>query len=168
MKANLKKQPAPGCELAPEQRSNLPRSPLPKWQVRLWSPQPIARPRPDPAMLALPPVQRSVEVVVYWLARTEHWISPSGWLRAWVRLNLWSAVVLATIAFTVIPAVSALVAGLTGLTLELSRISDDLGRSFASLLPVTGTLILAGVGYWLVRRPVCRMPWSKDGKEERP
>ena len=168
MKPKRNIQPAAGLQL-PVEIGELQSSPQrAQGALRLWNPQPIVRPRPDPAILELPAMQRSVEVVVYWLARTEHWISPSGWLRAWIRLNVWSAVVLAILAFTVVPAVTALVAGLTGLTLELSRVSDDLGRSFASLLPLTGTLVLAAIGYCLARRPVCRFPWTQAGKEDQP
>jgi hypothetical protein len=32
-------------------------------------------------------VERGAEVVGWWLARLEHWLSASGWLRAWLRLE---------------------------------------------------------------------------------
>lgn len=140
--------------------------------LALWNPQPITRPQIDSAVLDLPPAQRGVEVILYWTARTEHWLSPTGWLRAWVRLNLWVAVVLAVCAFTVLPAVAVTVAGLAGLTLEISRISDDLGRSFASLLPLIGGLILAGVVLYVARRHGRTLPGhrpqTREGEEGLP
>ena len=134
--------------------------------LQLCNPQPITRPVVDPAILELAALQRSIQVILYWLARIEHWLSPTGWLRAWIRLNLWVAVVLAACAFTVVPAITAVVAGLTGLTLELSRISDDLGRSFASLLPLLSALILLGVGFYFTRRHPEQCAWLKLNNHE--
>jgi len=135
-------------------------------ELCLWNPQPVSRPKVDPGILHLRAHQRSVEVIVHWLARMEHWLSPSGWLRAWIRLNVWIAVVLAISAVTAVPAVTAVVAGLTELTREVSFLSDDVGRSFLSLLPVFGSLSVIGLGIYFVRRRQWPIRWTMNGKEE--
>ena len=68
-----------------------------------WCPREIARPRVEPDLSRLGPVERSVEVIRYSLCRVEYWISPNGWLREWFRINLWFAVVLAIPALLVAP-----------------------------------------------------------------
>jgi hypothetical protein len=157
---SARRKPSEGQISASRKRTNCQELDQPKAPLCLWNPIPVSRPVVDPSVLELADPQRSVEIVLYWLARTEHWLSPSGWLRAWVRLNLWTAVVLAVCTFTVVPAVTAVVAGLTGLTQEMSQISDHLGRSFASLLPLFGALILLGALWRLFGprgwRAICR------------
>ncbi len=91
-----------------------------------WCPREIGRPRVEPDLSRMGPIERSAEVIRYSLCRAEYWISPNGWLREWFRLNLWFAVVLA------IPAI--LVAPLAGYLLELMAESSGLMAEVAQNL----------------------------------
>ena len=42
--------------------------------------------------------ERSAEVLRFTGLRIEHWLSRGGWLREWIRLNLWVAVILTVAA----------------------------------------------------------------------
>jgi hypothetical protein len=103
--------------------------------------------------LRLPATQRAVEVVVLWLARLEHWLSPGGWLRAWVRLNFIFAAALGVSASTVVPVVAMVLEGLGGWTSRIGLITEDLGIAAARGLPpviVAAGLVL--LGFHLFRR----------------
>ena len=121
-------------------------------ELVLWNPQPIQRPVVDATFVHLPWHQRAVEVVVYLLAQTEYWLSPNGWLRAWLRLNLWIAVVLGISAATVVPAVRSVMSGVTGWTGEVSHISDDIARIVHRLPPIVVTIGAIFLMVYLVRR----------------
>ena len=117
-----------------------------------WDPQPIHRPVIDPEFQDLAWPQRSVEVVLYWFGRIEHWLSPGGWLRAWLRLNIWIAVFLSISAATVVPAMAAVMTGLTGWTGQVSVLSDDIARIVHSLPPIVMTIGVIFLVVHLVRR----------------
>ena len=60
----------------------------------VWTPVSIPKPAIYAELEQLPWPERSAEVVIHALLSTEFWLSRSGWLREWVRFNLWLAVVL--------------------------------------------------------------------------
>ncbi len=73
---------------------------------KLWKQEPVTPPVPD---LELTPdhwVERGAEVIGWSLARLEHWISASGWLRAWLRLNLFLSIVLTSAGVLLLPPVA--------------------------------------------------------------
>jgi len=107
-----------------------------KLELEFWQPQPIQEPRLNPAVFRLPWPQRSAEIILWWIRKLEHWLSPSGWLRAWIRLNLWLATVLCVAAFTVIPAVTSVMNGLTGWSAQMGMIADDVSRAVHRLPPI--------------------------------
>ena len=82
----------------------------------LWEPQPLAAPSLPSEFDRLPHVPRSFESVRFALARLERWLSPEGWLRAWLRLNLIIAVVLCCSAVLVLPVVGHVFAELVAWT----------------------------------------------------
>ena len=70
---------------------------------RLWKQEPLDRPT---ANLELTPdswVERGAEVLGWSLARFEYWLSASGWLRAWLRLNLFLSVLLMIAGVLLLP-----------------------------------------------------------------
>ena len=69
-----------------------------KWLV-LPQPQAVQRPTIDPHLEELNAVVRSTECLRHFALSVEFWISPSGRLRQWMKLNLCLA------AFLLIPAV---------------------------------------------------------------
>jgi hypothetical protein len=73
----------------------LPPSPGPNnWVKRLrrlllrhWQPHPLEPPHVDPELPKLTAVERSAEVFRFTALNTEHWLSPKGYLREWLRFN---------------------------------------------------------------------------------
>ena len=61
---------------------------------KLWKQEPIDPPMPRLELTPDSWVERGAEVVGWSLARLEYWLSESGWLRAWLRLNLFLSIVL--------------------------------------------------------------------------
>ena len=66
-------------------------------------PVPLRQPQIDSGLTALSPLERSVEVIRYSLYRLEFWLSPRGHLRAWFRLNLLVALLMAVPMVLVAP-----------------------------------------------------------------
>ena len=121
-------------------------------QLVLWETQPITRPILDRGFLELPPSQRSVEVILYWMARGEHWLSPNGWLRAWVRLNLIIAVLLGVSALTVVPVGTLVLEGVSGWTSQVGLLTRDVGLAVQMLPPIVVTIGVVALGVHLFRR----------------
>ena len=80
-----------------------PKAGLRKWITQNWHPAKVEAPKVDPALPILNEVQRSAEVFRYSVLRTEYWLSPSGTLREWIRLNLMVALIIGTPALVVVP-----------------------------------------------------------------
>ncbi len=55
---------------------------------RHWNPKPVKPPEVDPELPHFTGLERSAEVVRYTTLSTEHWLSPKGCLREWVRFNV--------------------------------------------------------------------------------
>jgi hypothetical protein len=77
-----------------------------------WNPLPITPPVIDPDLGELNPLVRAAEVLCYSARRLEHWLSPNGSLREWVRLNLLVAAIIAVIGFLVVPVLAFLLGGI--------------------------------------------------------
>lgn len=118
----------------------------------LWNPQPVAGPEPDLELVPDSWIERGVEVLVWWLARLEHWLSASGWLRAWLRLSLFLSVVLTSAGLLVLPPVVQVLQ-------ELGRSSQwlgvILGEVFSLVTRLPSVVVSLGVlylGFVLYRR----------------
>lgn len=92
-----------------------------------WQPQPIASPTVDPALHQLSGIERSAEVIRHSLLSAEYWIASNGWFRAWFRLNVRLAVIVAIPALMIVPLV----------TFALGQFSN-----WASLIAQTSTNLL--------------------------
>ena len=55
--------------------------------LRHWKPQELEPPKVDPELPQLTAVERSAEVFRFTALSTEHWLSPKGYLREWLRFN---------------------------------------------------------------------------------
>jgi hypothetical protein len=73
-----------------------------------WKPTPIDLPQVDQSVSELPPIERSAEVIRYSVLKMEHWISPQGRLREWLRFNLAAALFIGIPALFVVPVVTFL------------------------------------------------------------
>lgn len=55
--------------------------------LRHWQPKPLEPPKVDPELPQLTAVERSAEVFRFTALSTEHWLSPQGYLREWLKFN---------------------------------------------------------------------------------
>ena len=119
----------------------------------LWKPEPVPEPDIDPDLVDLPWPERSAEVTRHFVLCIERWLSPSGWLREWVRLNIRIAVAFGATSLLVVPTVSALLAGAADWT---SLIADAVGNTVgaAMKLPpvILGAVALVVLIRWLRSR----------------
>jgi hypothetical protein len=122
---------------------------------KLWKQEPVSPPVPD---LELTPdhwVERGAEVIGWSLARLEHWISASGWLRAWLRLNLFLSIVLTSAGVLLLPPVAQVLEQLARSSHWLGLIFGEVFKLVTGLPPVVisvGVLYLAFVVYRRIRR----------------
>jgi hypothetical protein len=122
---------------------------------KLWKQEPVSPPVPD---LELTPdhwVERGAEVIGWSLARLEHWISASGWLRAWLRLNLFLSIVLTSAGVLLLPPVAQVLEQLARSSHWLGLIFGEVLKLVTGLPPVVisvGVLYLAFVVYRRIRR----------------
>jgi len=122
---------------------------------KLWEQEPVSPPVPD---LELTPdhwVERGAEVIGWSLARLEHWISASGWLRAWLRLNLFLSIVLTSAGVLLLPPVVQVLEQLARSSHWLGLIFGEVFKLLTGLPPVVislGVLYLAFVVYRRFRR----------------
>lgn len=84
--------------------------------VNAWEPAPIALPVVDAELTTLPALERVTEVCRYSVLRLEHALSRGGRLRAWVRLHLSVAAILAIPALSVVPVLTLLLGQFVTLT----------------------------------------------------
>jgi len=123
---------------------------------RLWKQEPLDRPT---ANLELTPdswVERGAEVLGWSLARFEYWLSASGWLRAWLRLNLFLSIVLASAGLLLLPPAERVLRQLAQSSHWVAAVVHDLFGILTSLPPVVislGILYLAFLmARWVIRR----------------
>lgn len=113
--------------------------------LRLWDASPLLQPRLDPDLCQLPAIARGVEVITYSIASFEFWLSPSGWLRAWIRLNLLLTIVLAVSSITVIPVINTVLIEVTGWTAMTDFMVGNITQAVRNLPPIglaVGALLL--------------------------
>ena len=127
---------------------------LPDYQDlhRLWKQEPVERPRPD---LELTPdhwVERGAEVLGWSLARLEHWLSASGWLRAWLRLNLFLSIVLTIAGVLLLPPVAQVLEQLARSSHWLGAILGEVFKLATGLPPVVVSLAALYLGFVVFRR----------------
>ena len=118
----------------------------------LWKQKRTERPTPDLELTPDSWVERGAEVVGWWLARLEFWLSESGWLRAWLRLNLIVAIVLTSAGLLLLPPVARVLEQIARSSHWLGEIFGELATVITSLPPVAVTLGVLYLGFVLYRR----------------
>jgi len=123
---------------------------------RLWKQEPLDRPT---ANLELTPdnwVERGAEVIGWSIARLEHWLSASGWLRAWLRLNLFLSIVLASAGLLLLPPAERVLRQMAQSSHWVSAMVHDLFGILTSLPPVVISLGILYLTFlmarWVIRR----------------
>lgn len=102
-----------------------------------WSPQPLAPPHVDPELPQFSGVERSAEVFRYSFRLTEYWLSPGGFFREWIRLNVRIGLALLVPSVLVVPLVTY--------TLQQFSVWTDLLTTATSkmvLFPLSALLVL--------------------------
>ncbi len=118
----------------------------------LWKRQPVPRPEPDLELTRDSWIERGAEVVGWWIARLEHWLSEGGWLRAWLRLCLGLSVALAAAGLLLLPAVAKVLAEFAASTHWAASIVGHLMAVVTALPPVIISLAVAYLAYVVGRR----------------
>jgi hypothetical protein len=119
---------------------------------RVWNPTPIPKPAIPTDLEQLSWPERSAEVVRHALLSIEHWLSSGGWLREWIRLNLWLGVVLIVAALLVVPPVTALLEGVRDWTGLLGATIGNINVAVAALPPIILALATAFLAVKLIQR----------------
>jgi hypothetical protein len=73
-----------------------------------WKPSAIKRPRVNRSFVKMGPLERAAEVARYSALKAEHWLSPNGRLREWMRLNILAALFIGIPALIIVPIVTLL------------------------------------------------------------
>jgi hypothetical protein len=109
-------------------------------------PQPESSPRVATDFIKMPPLQRGAEVIRFSGRSLEHWISPTGKIRTWLKLNLIVAAIIAIPVCLVMPLLNKLLAELATGSDRLAAIARDLSdvpgwlRTSVAVLAVTAVI----------------------------
>ena len=110
-------------------------------------PQPLLPPQVDPGLPHLSPLERSAEVLRYTAQCTEHWLSPHGVLREWLRRNVRLALAVVIPLLVLAPVVTLMFDKLQGWSASALQIATNL----AQMPAVTTTMLLSAAGMVLYR-----------------
>lgn len=105
--------------------------------LRHWQPTSLPEPRVDPGLANFTALERSAEVFRYAFCRLEYWLSPEGWLREWLRLNLRIGVLLAIPSLLVVPLVTFALGQLSAWSAMLAETTSRM-----ILFPLSALLIV--------------------------
>lgn len=87
---------------------------LKKMLTRHWQPKPLPEPVVDSELPHLNGIERAAEVIRFILTTLEHWLSPSGRLREFVKMNARLAIAIAVPVVIVAPLVTLALEQLKG------------------------------------------------------
>jgi hypothetical protein len=122
------------------------------WQSLLVQPRPVARPILDDGLFRLPAWRRSVASIGYCARTFEHWLSPQGWLRQWLRINVLAVVLIGTSVLLLGPVITALLVSIFDWTNISVNIVVKI-MSMVAILPPVLLAIVSGVFLWnIIRR----------------
>ena len=147
--------PPPDSDRLPAEESHAlgpPVRPVLQLARHVWTPVSIPKPVIYAELERLPWPERSAEVVVHALLSTEFWLSRSGWLREWVRFNLWLAVVLVVSTVLVLPPVTAILEGARDWSGLVSVTLVNVNTAVSGLPPIVLALATAFLGVKLFKR----------------
>ena len=119
----------------------------------VWQPKTIERPKIDRSFLKMPAIERSAEVLRHSFLKAEHWLSPNGRLREWVRLNILAALFIGVPALIVVPIVTYLLGQFVTWALFLAQAAKNLVLFIAYAL-ASVAMISAAVMFvrWRMRK----------------
>jgi hypothetical protein len=118
----------------------------------MWDPAPVPKPVIDRDLHQLGWPERCAEVLRHTLLSIEHWLSQGGWLREWIRLNLWLGVVLIVAALVVVPPVTSILTGVRDWAAVASATVENINTTVSTLPPIVLALATAFVAVKLIQR----------------
>ncbi len=119
---------------------------------KLWKQEPVEPPTHDLELTPEGWVERGAEVIGWSLCRLEYWLSQSGWLRAWLRLNLFISIVLTITGVLLLPPVARVLEQVAKSSHWFAAIFADVVGMLTSLPPVIISLGVLYLGFVLFRR----------------
>lgn len=119
---------------------------------RAWNPAPVTKPVITTDLEDLTWPERSVAVIGHAMLSLEYWLSRSGWIREWLRLNLWLAVVLIVASLLVVPPVTAVLAGFRDWTGLVSATMANINIAVAKVPPIVLALVTGYLVLKLIQR----------------
>ncbi len=133
---------------------------------RVWRPDPVDHPEVDADLPKLPWPERCAEAIRYAFLSAEHWLSPKGVLREWLRVSLWIGVSLLAAALLVVPPVTLLLEGAVEWTGLVSATASNIVATVTGLPPVVIALGSLFIGYRLLRRHLARRRQQRGYRED--
>jgi len=119
---------------------------------KLWKQEPIDPPKPELELTPDSWVERGAEVIGWSLASLEYWLSKSGWLRAWLRLNLLLSIVLTSAGVLLLPPVARVLEQLARGSHWFAEIVADLVSAVTALPPMIISLGVLYLGFVLFQK----------------
>ena len=118
---------------------------------KLWKQEPLDRPTSDLELTPDSWVERGAEVLGWSLARFEYWLSQSGWLRAWLRLNLFVSILLTSAGVLLLPPAERVLRQLAQSSHWVAVMVHDLFGILTSLPPVVISLGILYLTFLMAR-----------------
>lgn len=109
-----------------------------------WRPIPVEPPALDSHIETLSGVERVAEVLRFNVLTIEAAISPHGGLRAWLKLNVLVALVLAIPAILVVPVITYLLSGFSTWSQFLAEIANNLLQAAISMVGMVLVVVIGG------------------------
>jgi hypothetical protein len=110
-----------------------------------WKPKPMERPRVNRSFVKMGPLERAAEVMRYSALKTEHWLSPNGRLREWMRLNILAALFIGIPALIIVPNLTFLLGQFATWMLFMAQAARNLviiaGYLLAAVAMITAALM---------------------------
>jgi hypothetical protein len=94
--------------------------------LKHWHPQEIRPPIVDPDLPHQTGIERSAEVFRYSVLAAEHWLSPAGCMREWLRFNTRVAIILAIPSVMIVPIITYSLTQFTTWTTLLVQTTSNL------------------------------------------
>ena len=117
---------------------------------RLWKQEPVEPPTPRLELTEDSWVERGAEVIGWHFCRLEYWLSGNGWLRAWLRLNLFLSIAFTVAGVLLLPPVTRVLEELANTSHWLGRILIDVLELLSAVPPVIislAAIYLLFIGY---------------------
>jgi hypothetical protein len=112
--------------------------------ILAWRPTPVAPPTLDSHLETLSGIERVAEVLRFSVLSVENAISPQGGVRAWLKLNLLVALVLAIPAVLVVPVITYLLSGFATWAQFLATIANNLLHVAVSMVGMVLVVVIGG------------------------